>query len=283
LRFNLNQFAIVASFALTLFWVSGMSARCCGQEPKADVPGVSVSKKVIGPFLKQHCIRCHNQDEQNGDFRIDTVPWSIDQDAQAETWQEILDVLNAGEMPPESEPRPKKKQLVEVLGSLTRTLNNARDVLSDAGSAVPIRRLNKREYINTMKHLFGLNLNGYSVPEDIRGDHFDTLGESQFFDIAAFDKYLELGTKISREGLSWSARPYEKAKTVRTDPEKKDKKKLKGIEGYLDQPRTDVGRYIVSSNRKGRALDFRIGPDPRASYRIKVHAGLVENAHPLER
>jgi len=278
-----HTFTILLSLALTLFWVTGMATLCCGQTPDGDTPGIRVSQKALVPFIKQHCLRCHNKDDQNGDFRIDTVAWSINKDAQAEKWQEILDVLNSGEMPPESEPRPKKKKLIEILGTLTGTLDRARTFLSDAGTAVPIRRINRREYINTMRHLFGLNLSEFSIPEDIRGDHFDTLGESQFFDIAAFDKYLELGTQIAQEGIRWSVRPYDKAKTVRMEPEEKNRDRLKGVQGYYDQPRAKEGRYLLTANRRARSIPFEIGDDPRASYRIRFHAGLAKDAHPLRR
>jgi len=228
LLFRLHSLIASVSFALTLLWASGTASLCCGQEPKKDSAGITVPKKAYVPFLKKHCLRCHNEEE-------------------------------------------------------TRTLDRARIFLADGGSDVPIRRLNKREYINTMYHLFGLNLNDYSIPEDIRGEHFDTLGESQFFDIAAFDKYLELGTDIAREGLRWSAQNYEKSRTTRIDPEKKYHSKLKGIKGYLDQPRTDEGQYILSANRRARGFDLKLGPDPRASYRIRILAGLVKDPHPLRR
>ena len=247
-----------------------------GQEPK----GVKVPQKVLAPFLKQNCLRCHNADDENGDFRIDTVPWTIKEESEAETWQELLDVINAGEMPPESEPQPNNEDLIEVIGIVTNSLAQANEFLSDAGTAVPIRRLNKREYINSIRHLFGLNLNGHSIPEDLRGDHFDTLGESQFFDAAAFDQYLDLGKKIAKEGLRWSPRPYEATKTQRVQAENA-KQREATPKKFADLPKLESGKYLIPEIRATRDIGLRLGPDPRASYRVRIRAGLIPDAHPL--
>jgi len=32
---------------------------------------VSVSEKVVAPFLMQHCVTCHGQEKQNGQIRFD--------------------------------------------------------------------------------------------------------------------------------------------------------------------------------------------------------------------
>ena len=262
-------------FALTVIILSS-PANSFGDEPK----GVAVPRKQAVPFLKQHCLRCHNEDEQNGDFRIDTLPWTIKKESQAETWQEVLDVINAGEMPPDSEPQPNEKKLVELLGVLTNSLSQANAFLSDAGTAVPIRRINKREYINSIKHLFGLNLNGHSIPDDLRGDHFDTFADSQFFDVAAFEQYLDLGKKIAKEGTNWSTRPYEKSKTKRVQAEN-DKQRRALPKQFVDLPKIDSGKYLIPEQRPQRSIGFQLGPDPRASYRVRLHAGLAPDAHPL--
>lgn len=276
---SLRQFALLF-VALTVSLNTIPKSICHGDEP----PSIEFPKARLEPFLEQHCLRCHGEDEENGDFRVDTLAWSVETDADAEKWQDVLDVLNAGSMPPESEPKPEKNSLIDVLSVLTKGLTKARATLSDAGTAVPIRRLNKREYINTIRHLFGLNLNENAIPEDIRGENFDTLGESQFFDVAAFETYLELGNKISREGLKWSGQRYDETKTTHIEAESLDRRgTLNKISGYSDYPQTQKGRYLFSGRRELRDISIKVGPDPRAFYRIKIHAGLAEDTHPLRR
>ena len=52
-------------------------------------------------FLKNYCIQCHGPDKQKGDRRFDQLTGNFTQLAEAEAFQEILDQLNLGEMPPE--------------------------------------------------------------------------------------------------------------------------------------------------------------------------------------
>ena len=56
----------------------------------------------------------------------------------------MLDVLNAGEMPPEDEKQPAREELASVIGVLTDGLFEARRRLVDSRH-VTLRRLNKRE------------------------------------------------------------------------------------------------------------------------------------------
>ena len=52
-------------------------------------------------FLKQYCYKCHGPDKQKAKRRFDTLPTTIKDFRQQEQWQEIVDQLNLGEMPPE--------------------------------------------------------------------------------------------------------------------------------------------------------------------------------------
>ena len=51
-------------------------------------------------FLKKHCYRCHGSEKQKADRRFDTLPTRIEKLDDLERYQEIVDQLNLGEMPP---------------------------------------------------------------------------------------------------------------------------------------------------------------------------------------
>ena len=61
-------------------------------------------------------------------------------------FQEILDQLNLGEMPPEDEAQPKADELSRVVTHLTQSLAQAREVASENSGKVVLRRLNRVEY-----------------------------------------------------------------------------------------------------------------------------------------
>lgn len=58
----------------------------------------------VQPFLKQHCIRCHGPGKAEGDLTLHKL--SGDLAAEAKVWKSVLERLDAGDMPPEDQPRP---------------------------------------------------------------------------------------------------------------------------------------------------------------------------------
>ncbi|MBT7958890.1 MAG: DUF1587 domain-containing protein, partial [Akkermansiaceae bacterium] len=124
-------------------------------------------KEKLQPFLKEFCIECHGPDEQEADIRFDQVNWSITNNDTAQRWQDVLDQLNGGDMPPvEADEFPDDKELAVFLDTLTGSVNNARKRLTDHGGEIKMRRLNKREYVHTTRDLFGFDIDINDIPDD---------------------------------------------------------------------------------------------------------------------
>lgn len=221
---RLGTFAFILC-TLTIVVVRSEAAEADRRDPKPVV--VSISEKVIGPFLKQHCVRCHGPKDPNGQVRFDEVAWGITNNDSAQRWQDVLDILNAGDMPPEDEPQPSIAELARVLDSLTGTLITARKRLTDNGGEIAMRRLNRREYANTIRDLFGFQISADRIPEDNEAETFDTVGADQFFSSSHFDKYLTLGREIVAHGFDWSAQPRIETTTNRREPEENVTERLR--------------------------------------------------------
>ena len=73
------------------------------QTPAASFAGFD---KSVKPFLQKHCLQCHGPKKSEGDMRFDQLSPVVSNSDTAETWQEVLDVLNASEMPPEDQVQP---------------------------------------------------------------------------------------------------------------------------------------------------------------------------------
>jgi mono/diheme cytochrome c family protein len=101
-------------------------------------------------FLAVTCGKCHATDSPEANFRVDDLPLAIDNVAAAERWQKVLAVLNAGEMPPKDEPQPNSKIKTDYLADLSHAMVVARKSLSDQHGAITMRRLNRREFVNTL-------------------------------------------------------------------------------------------------------------------------------------
>ncbi len=151
---------------------------------------------AIDRFLSTYCVRCHGAEKQKGSQRFDTLPRSIADAAVAQRWQDVLDALNLSEMPPPEEKQPSKLELADVLETLTTNLALARRRLVDSGGDIVVRRLNRREYAETIRHLFGMAIDSGFLPEDEKLDGFDTLGQAQEFSSLHLERYLELGKRV---------------------------------------------------------------------------------------
>ena len=75
-------------------------------------------------------------------------------------------------MPPKKADQPDEDEMIAALGTLTKGVIEARRRLTDQGGEIAMRRLNKREYSNTIQHLFGFGVSPDDIPEDGEIQHF---------------------------------------------------------------------------------------------------------------
>ena len=190
-------------------------AVCLGLFPSLTSAEVAIPES-IGTFLKKHCYRCHGVEAQEADLSLHDMRVVIGDSADAINWQDILDKLNAGEMPPEDEPQPSKAELAKVVGDLTESLQAAQKMLRDSGGEIALRRLNRREYEATVKALLGIRIRAEDLPEDPSG-RFDTIGQNQSLTAMDLENYFEQGQEIVRTALHWAVQPRAESKVVRRD------------------------------------------------------------------
>ncbi|MDA0589246.1 MAG: DUF1592 domain-containing protein [Planctomycetota bacterium] len=269
----------------------------------AEIPSASkeqetkLNKDALAPFLQRHCVRCHGPKEQNGSARFDTLDYAISDKIEALHYQDVLDVLNGGDMPPEDEPQPSNAELEVAIGELTESLFEARKRLASNGGKVVMRRLNRREYAATIRHLFGFEPPRQRIPPDDDVVNFDTVGSRQFFTTAHFDEYYGLAQEVLREGFKWAG-VREAVQTRMEQPEnfwtgryRQDLESWKGQTGkvvrlskmreeYLARPMVESGVYL---DEPLRHLSFGPAVDPRGSYRIRVTAGVEGKVAPFRR
>jgi hypothetical protein len=130
---------------------------------------------LLTPFLKQYCLDCHSGDDTESGVRLDRPllePLSTD---DLTIWQQALDQLKRGEMPPREEPQPSPETRQQISELLQSALNRGYAEQTKTGQRPAIRRLNRIELRNTLRDLLYLeqpmfrNL-GVPKPEDLNGD-----------------------------------------------------------------------------------------------------------------
>ena len=106
----------------------------CGSALQAELPRT---------FLEQYCYKCHGPDKQKARRRFATLPVTIRDFRQQEQWQEIVDQLNLGEMPPEEAKQPSQTERLAAIKTMTGDIVETRERFAGTSRHTVLRRLNK--------------------------------------------------------------------------------------------------------------------------------------------
>lgn len=151
------------------------------------------------------CVSCHGPEKQKGKFRVDDLPFEIKDVETAERWQKVLNQMNSGDMPPEDEKQPSNEAKADFLDDLANVMVAARRSLGDQNGVITMRRLNRREYKNTLRELLGAQVNVSELPPDGGSGSFDTVGSNLFMSANQIEQYQALGREALEEAFAWQA------------------------------------------------------------------------------
>jgi hypothetical protein len=167
--------------------------------PAAATPDETFAR-TVQPFLANHCLKCHGESKAKAGLRLDRIRAGLAEGEDVELWQKIADQLRTGEMPPAKEPRPAPPSVDPVKAWITDGLAKAATRARSAGGRVVIRRLNRTEYDNTIRDLFGVDFRPASrFPEDDTAHGFDTIGSALSVSPLLLEKYMQAAeTLVSR-------------------------------------------------------------------------------------
>src|SRR5262245_13064254 len=113
--------------------------------------------QLARPFIAQHCLSCHGEKQARAGFRIDLLTGDFAKPKMAEQWKEVIDRINTGEMPPKGKRRPDVKEAAALVAWVNQELRAVELAAKSAGGRIPMRRLNRDEYANTVRDLLKLD------------------------------------------------------------------------------------------------------------------------------
>jgi Protein of unknown function (DUF1592)/Protein of unknown function (DUF1588)/Protein of unknown function (DUF1585)/Protein of unknown function (DUF1587)/Protein of unknown function (DUF1595) len=201
-NFSRSAFGAFASFAL-LGWVEPQDSEKPGPAAAARPAAFQLSpesKKTyeerVLPFLKRHCSECHDAATATAGFVLDSLKIDFLKDKTANHWREAIDLIGLGKMP-KNRARPDPKEAFAVVEWVNMEMRNAEKRAQGSGGRIPLRRLNRTEYVDTLRDLFYLDDNvARALVEDLPMDGlvggFDRGGLGLFIDEAQLAKYLEI-------------------------------------------------------------------------------------------
>ena len=215
----------------------------------------------IKPLLQKLCSDCHGSKQPKGHLQIDALSDELAEGRDAETWQDVLDRVNLGEMPPPKSQQPTKAERQILVRWLTDGLRQAAESRKNSSGRVVMRRLTRYEYQNTMRDLLGVDLN-YSAelpPEPLSPDGFLNNGAS----LEMSPSQIEVFLRAARLGLAEAIITGEKPK----------------IHQFRKEV-TDVGRLPNQrvAGHEPANPEFILGVDTfprRGEFEVRVRAGAI--------
>jgi hypothetical protein len=151
----------------------------------------------IRPILARNCTACHNP--ANPKNRVNFLKANTIQDIESSRglWRDVAAQLRNRTMPP-VETKLTEEERLRVSSWIDNRLRQTACAVGDYAGAVALRRLNRREYHNTIRDLLGLDYNVSELfPADgTGGAGFDTNGETLFIPPLLMERYMEAAQEI---------------------------------------------------------------------------------------
>jgi hypothetical protein len=162
-------------------------------------------------FLEDYCLRCHGEEKQKGDRRFDHLDLAFSDEDTAFEWQEILDMINLGDMPPEEEEeQPSDEERTGIVSWITPQLEIYYANQAEKEST-GLRRMNSFQYRNTLRDLLGLDISSFdpteSFPSEERLDGFENIGSRLVVSRYLMDRYLEAASASIDKVVDIPSRP----------------------------------------------------------------------------
>lgn len=281
-RLSGHLLAAVVFFVLPLVQTVTVRAQSNRSSIDSDRMNESVS------FIESYCIECHLPEDPGGDREFESLDLSQnDLDTQVLV-QDMVDQLTLGTMPPDDVVQPSVDERLAAINQLTAQLSEMRESQQSTGGRSVLRRLSRREYLNTISDLLFIDTTMFDPTEQFPSDqlfhNFDNIGESLVTSADLLEKYFDAADLAVEKAFAIEA-PVEPQTWLFKDgfyqqPELRLAHKKAFNFRYLclyDHPANDKpeGAY-------GFAADFTDGVPHDGRYRVRVLAQALNRDCPYD-
>jgi hypothetical protein len=153
-------------------------------------------------FLEKHCTRCHGGKKPKANLNLSSYHDDAGILKGRKVWDDVLEKVRSGEMPPAKQPRPGQDEIDVFVRSVSDLFARAdRDTKPDPGK-VTVRRLNRTEYNNTIHDLVGVDFQpAEDFPADDVGHGFDNIGDVLTLSPVLLERYLAAAESVMQRAI----------------------------------------------------------------------------------
>src|SRR5689334_4617998 len=166
----------------------------------SSVPTESDASKYRA-VVTRYCIGCHNEKLKTAGLMLDKMNFANISEG-GEVWEKVIRKLRAEAMPPAGMPRPDKSTYQDFASYLESELDRASAAKPNPGRPSAVHRLNRAEYANAIRDLFGLEIDATSLlPADDSNYGFDNIADALSVSPMLLERYISAAGKIVREAV----------------------------------------------------------------------------------
>ena len=155
------------------------------------------------PLMQTFCVDCHNADHQEAELDLSTLGDPETFDRNSGSMQRILEMVRFGAMPPEDADQPSDSQRKNLVTLLDEKIYASSCDARPRPGKVAARRLNRAEYIHSIRDLFGIDAQlAHDFPSDEVGAGFDNNGDVLSLSPVLMEKYIESAEAIASQVIA---------------------------------------------------------------------------------
>lgn len=157
----------------------------------------------IKPLLARYCYDCHGDQDQQAELNLAKVQTPVDVLSDRKRWLTVIEKIGSKEMPPEDhDPQPTDEERTLLVEWLTSLVDDIDCRGTPDPGRVTLRRLNRREYRNTVRDLVGVDYEpSAEFPGDDTGYGFDNIGDVMSLPPILMEKYLAAAEEIASKAI----------------------------------------------------------------------------------
>jgi len=177
----------------------------------AILPVVSASAEDLRAkaevFFEQHCYDCHDPDMEKGGLDLFSLSDDLSDPETTRLWVRIHDRVRDGEMPPPKKKQPAAAEREAFLAELSEIITTEQDRFARESGRAMKRRLNRKEYENTLRDLLDLPHIELAqmLPRDGEVHGFAKVGEALDVSHVQMEAYLDAAEFALRSALDFPA------------------------------------------------------------------------------
>ncbi|MCE9529155.1 MAG: DUF1592 domain-containing protein [Planctomycetales bacterium] len=192
-------------FLAALAAMSISAARLRGEETAQQRTAKRAQQweKQIQPLMAKYCYDCHGGAKTEGDLSLVEFKNPAQILKERKRWNVLLQKVDTGAMPlEEAKLHPSKEERKAIVDWLAAALTDVDCSGSPDPGRVTLRRLNRREYRNTIRDLVGVDYEpSREFPGDDTGYGFDNIGDVLSLPPVLMEKYLDAAEEIASKAI----------------------------------------------------------------------------------